>query len=164
MLISSHVVACTLWCWLVISNRQNSRIQSTNDNCITWYLLFKQWSLEWWINGVHYNESISFSFPLQISPGNMLSPFKNGFWEPAEIHLQTHNSAESLWLPSCGFHAPSGVSKTHWCFRLGRSLRDHLYLFLLRRRLRLRAVKRIAQGHTERQRWSQGLRVGLSEK
>lgn len=92
MLISSHVIICTLLCWLVISNRQNSRIQSTNDNWIAWSLLFKQWSLKWWMNGVHYNKSISFSFPLYITPGNTLNPFQDGLWDLRRYTCKTHNS------------------------------------------------------------------------
>lgn len=56
--------------------------------------------------------------PSRMAPGNLL-----------RYTCKTHNSAESLRLSSCGFHVPSGVSETHWCFRLERILRDHLYLF-----------------------------------
>lgn len=56
--------------------------------------------------------------PSRMAPGNLL-----------RYTCKTHNSAESLRLSSCGFHVPSGVSKTHWWFRLGRNVRDHLYSF-----------------------------------
>lgn len=56
--------------------------------------------------------------PSRMVPGNLL-----------RYTCKPHSSAESLPLSSCGFHVLSGVSKTHWCFRRGRSLRDHLYLF-----------------------------------
>lgn len=41
----------------------------------------------------------------------MLSPFKNGPGEPAEITCKTHNSAESLQLSLWGSHVPLGVQK-----------------------------------------------------
>lgn len=129
MLISNHAIICTLLCWLVISDRQNSRIQSANDNWITWYLLFKQWSLELWINGLHYSKSISFSLPLYISPGNMLRPFTYGSWEPAEIHLQNPKLSRSPPALMLQFHVPSRVSKSHWCSLGLQDLRDYVDSF-----------------------------------
>lgn len=51
--------------------------------------------------------------PSRMAPGNLL-----------RYTCKTHNSGDSLSFTSCGFHVPS---KTHWCFRLGRGLQDHLY-------------------------------------